>query len=84
MHPARACGPNQSATYARAFFEDLFTNPAYHPLDLTSEQIFVADDLRIGRDPFDMLICAAARTLDLPLLTRDGDIRKSGAVKVIW
>lgn len=69
---------------ARAFFDDLFSNPAYHPLDLTPEQIFVADDLRFSRDPFDTLICAAARTLDLPLLTRDGDIRKSGAVKVVW
>lgn len=68
----------------RAFFDDLFTNPAYHPLDLTLEQIFLADDLRIGRDPFDMLICAAARSLDLPLITRDADIRGSGAVKVVW
>jgi len=28
--------------------------------------------------------CAAARTLDLPLLTGDVDIRKSGAVRVVW
>jgi len=69
---------------ARAFFEDLFSNPAYHPLDLTPEQIFVADDLRFTRDPFDTLVCAAARSLDLPLLTRDANIRQSGAVKVVW
>jgi len=69
---------------ARAFFDDLFSNPAYHPLDLTPEQIFVADDLRFSRDPFDALICAAAQTLDLPLITRDADIRGSGAVKVVW
>ncbi len=69
---------------AREFFDDLFSNPAYHPLDLTPEQIFVADELRFSRDPFDTLVCAAARALDLPLLTRDADIRASGAVKVVW
>ena len=68
----------------REFFADLFSNPAYQPLDLTPEQIFIADELRFTRDPFDALICAAARSLDLPLITRDGDIRKSGAVKALW
>ncbi len=68
----------------RNFFEDLFSNPAYHPLDLTPEQVYLADDLRFTRDPFDALIVAAARTLTLPLLTRDADIRASGAVRVIW
>ncbi len=68
----------------RAFFDDLFSNPAYQPYDLTSEQVYLADELRFNRDPFDALIVAAARALDLPLLTRDGDIRGSGAVKIIW
>jgi PIN domain nuclease of toxin-antitoxin system len=69
---------------AHAFFDDLFSNPAYHPLDLTPDQIFAADELRFSRDPFDTLVCAAARSLDLPLITRDGTIRASGAVKVLW
>ncbi len=68
----------------RAFFDDLFSNPSYQPLDVTPEQIFLADELRFNRDPFDALICAAARTMDLPLITRDTDIRGSGAVRVIW
>ena len=68
----------------RGFFDYLFSNPAYQPLDLNAEQIFIADETRINRDPFDALICAAARTLNLPLLTRDVDIRKSGAVRVLW
>jgi PIN domain nuclease of toxin-antitoxin system len=68
----------------RAFFGDLFSNPAYQPLDITPEQIYLADELRFNRDPFDALICAAARTVDLPLITGDGDIRGSGTVKVIW
>ena len=66
------------------FFGDLFSNPAYQPYDLSPAQIFDADDLRINRDPFDALICAAARDLTLPLMTRDSDITGSGAVRVLW
>lgn len=68
----------------RAFFDDLFSNPAYQPFDLTASQIFRADDLRFNRDPFDALICAAAQDLELPLITRDTDIRGSGVVRAIW
>lgn len=68
----------------RMFFNDLFTNPAYQPLDVTPEQVYLADEMRFTRDPFDALICAAALTAGLPLITRDGDIRASGVVKVIW
>jgi PIN domain nuclease of toxin-antitoxin system len=68
----------------RAFFADLFSNPAYQPHDLTAAQAFDADDLRFTRDPFDGLIVAAARDLGLPLITRDAAIRDSGSVRVIW
>jgi PIN domain nuclease of toxin-antitoxin system len=68
----------------RAFFDDLFSNPAYQPLEITPEQVFVADQLRFTRDPFDALICASAQTIGLPLITRDAQIRGSGTVKVIW
>lgn len=68
----------------RDFFTDLFSNPAYQPYDLTAAQIFDADDLRFNRDPFDALICAAARDLALPLITRDGDIAGSLVCRVIW
>src|SRR6185503_14188276 len=68
----------------RAFFDDLFSNPSYQPLDVTPEQVFRADELRFTRDPFDALICAAAQIIDLPLITRDAQIRGSGTVKVIW
>jgi PIN domain nuclease of toxin-antitoxin system len=68
----------------RDFFGDLFSSPAYHAIDLTPEQVYLADELRFTRDPFDALIVATSRSLDLPLLTRDGDIRASGTVRVIW
>ncbi len=68
----------------RGFFEDLFSNPAYQPRELSAPQIYDADTLRFNRDPFDALICAAARDLNLPLLTRDHDITTSRAVRVLW
>ena len=68
----------------RTFFDDLFSNPAYQPLDLTPEQVFLADELHFTRDPFDALIVAAAQTGGLTLVTRDNAIRESGAVGVIW
>jgi PIN domain nuclease of toxin-antitoxin system len=68
----------------RSFFEDLFSNPAYQPLDATADQVFTADDLPLTHDPFDALIVAAARSLDLPLVTRDGRIRDSKTVAIVW
>ena len=68
----------------RAFFDDLFSNAAYQPLDVTSEQVFAAGAFTFTRDPFDALICASARTMSLPLITSDVEIRASGAVRVIW
>jgi len=68
----------------RAFFADLFSNPAYQPHDLTAAQVFDADELRFTRDPFDALIVAAARDLNLPLITHDAAIRESGHARVIW
>ena len=68
----------------RAFFEDLFSNPAYQPVDLTTEHVFGAETLGLTHDPFDALIASAAQTLELPLLTRDGEIQESRAVAIIW
>lgn len=71
---------------ARDFFDDLFSNPAYQPHDLTLAQVLDADELHgtVNRDPFDALICAAARSLSLPLMTRDTEIERSGVVKIVW
>ena len=68
----------------RTFFATLFSNPAYQPLELTQDQIYRADEERPNDDPFDGLICAAALSIELPLLSRDGDIHDWGVVKVIW
>jgi PIN domain nuclease of toxin-antitoxin system len=80
---ARAARINLRRT-VRGFFDDLFSNPAYQPYDLSAAQVFAADEARINRDPFDALICAAAIDLELALITSDADIRGSGKVRVIW
>ena len=68
----------------RAFFGDLFSNPAFQPHGLDPEQLFDADELRFTRDPFDALVAASARGLRLPLITRDQEIKKSGTVTTLW
>ena len=80
---ARAVRINLHRSVA-TFFEELFSNTAYQPRDLTMSQVLTADELRFTRDPFDALIVAAAQDLRLPLVTRDGAIRESGTVKVVW
>ena len=66
------------------FTDDLFSNPAYHPLDLGVEQVILADEHRPHPDPFDALIVAAARLLDLPLVTCDRAIVASSRVATLW
>ena len=68
----------------RGFVEDLFSNPAYQRIDLGVEQVCLADEARPNDDPFDALICAAAWTLELPLLTRDRAIQEWGKVRTVW
>ena len=68
----------------RDFFDGLFANPAFQPLDLTPEQVYLASEARPNNDPFDGLICAAARRLDVPLITRDTAIVEWGKVRVVW
>lgn len=69
---------------AGAFFADLFSNPAYQPMDLTIDQVAQAETMRPNDDPFDALIVAAAASIGLPLITRDEDIHSSRLVEVIW
>ena len=67
----------------KVFFDTLFKSSAYQPLDLTPEQVFLSHEFRPNRDPFDALICGAARSMELPLLTRDAAITDSG-MDVVW
>jgi len=51
---------------ARGFFDDLFSNPSYQPFDMTTEQIFIGDELRFSRDPFDTNLCRRAGVESAP------------------
>ena len=68
----------------RAFADDLFSNPAYQPYELDLEQVCLAAEARPNDDPFDALVCAAARALGLPLITRDRDIAAWARVRTVW
>jgi len=68
----------------RSFFEDLFSNPSYQPIEMGMDDVYRAGELTFTRDPFDALICASALTLGVPLITRDALIRSSGTVAIIW
>ena len=68
----------------REFFEDLFSNPSYQPLDVVPDHVYAADLLSFTRDPFDALVVAAAKALGLPLVTRDAAIQNAGGIKTIW
>ncbi len=68
----------------RQFFSDVFSNPAFQTHALDALQAFDGEELRFTRDHFDILVVAAARDLDLPLITRDAAIVESGLVRTIW
>ena len=66
------------------FVEDLFSNPAYHPLELSLEQVLLAAAQGPHGDPFDALIIAAAQLLELPVVTGDAKIKESSPVRTLW
>ncbi len=66
------------------YFDDLFSNPSFHPHDLDARQVLAAADWLQFRDPFDALICASAADLSLPLITRDAVIEESDLVRTVW
>ena len=78
MMPTRVMSDIRLVYGLRTLFSDLFSNPAYQPYDLSIDQVLLAEETRVNRDPFDALICAAARDLELPLITRDNEIRRRG------
>lgn len=52
--------------------------------ELQPDDLVIAHTLNFNRDPFDSLIVATAKRLELPLITADGDITDSGACEVFW
>ena len=67
-----------------AFAEDLFSNPAYHPLEISLDHVLLAAAQPPDRDPFDALVVAAARLLEVPLITGDPRTAESASVRTLW
>lgn len=68
----------------RSFAGDLFSNPSYQPVEILPDHVYLSLEEAPREDPFDGLICAVARHLELPLMTRDGAIAESKLVEVLW
>lgn len=75
-------------TKAFGSFEELIRENFYFKsLTLTEvlpEDLIIAHSLNFTRDPFDSLIVATAKRLELPLMTADSDITQSGVCEVFW
>jgi PIN domain nuclease of toxin-antitoxin system len=74
----------RTALSVTEFEATLARNPLVRllPLDLGQAKEFAL--LPGLRDPFDRMIVAAARSVQLPLITADSDIADSGLVEVVW
>lgn len=55
-----------------------------HPIDTGVADAFTRIDRSVLVDPWDRLIVATAVALQLPLVTKDGAIRRSGLVETLW
>jgi PIN domain nuclease of toxin-antitoxin system len=55
-----------------------------HPIDEDVADATIAIPRDVVADPWDRFIVATAKTLGLPLVTRDRAIRDSGLVPTIW
>jgi len=52
--------------------------------ELQPDDLIIAHRLNFTRGPFDSLIVATAKRMELPLITADGDIAGSGTCKTFW
>jgi len=68
----------------RELREQLAIRPGLPIEPLTAEDIDEARALAVLSDPFDCLIAGTAKRLDLPLITNDAAITKTGLVPTHW
>jgi PIN domain nuclease of toxin-antitoxin system len=66
--------------------QTLVASPAVdlHPVDEAVADAFASIDRAAIADPWDRLIVGTALALEVPLVTRDQAIQRSGVVQTIW
>ncbi|MFQ5637465.1 MAG: type II toxin-antitoxin system VapC family toxin [bacterium] len=67
-------------TWCQRFFK----NPTFLFQTLEIDHIMRAHQLNFHNDPFDVLIVATAKILDMPLITKDRIITDAHVVDVVW
>lgn len=73
-----ALGSYQELVQENFFFKSMTIS------EMQAEDLVIAHTLQFNRDPFDALIVATAKKLDLPLITADNEILDSGECRVFW
>ena len=63
---------------------DPSTNLVFHPISTDTMMHFDAVPLNDLREPFDRFIVATAAQLDVPLVTADRAISRTGTIEIIW
>lgn len=66
------------------WLDDLLGSKVYIPADLTADVVRSAQNLFAIPERGDRLIAATAVALDLPLITRDGEIAACAQVERLW
>jgi PIN domain nuclease of toxin-antitoxin system len=63
---------------------DASANADLHAIDVAVADAFTLIPRAVLTDPWDRFIVATAKSLALPLVTRDGAIRGSNLVETVW
>jgi len=68
----------------QAWCQKLLKQPTFIFLPLELKHIFQAYEYNFHSDPFDLLIVATAKNLDIPLITKDSIITDANIIDVVW
>jgi PIN domain nuclease of toxin-antitoxin system len=77
-------GVSQEELYAIREAVSSSSTKGFTPVDEAVATKFTTIDRELLRDPWDRFIVATALAFDLPLVTADRRIQKSGLVETIW
>lgn len=67
-----------------AWCSGLLSSPRFIALDLSVEIVIRAEELYAIPERGDRLIAATASVLELPLVTRDANVKQNAGLEVLW